>query len=71
MKKYQGVEIYDTKNEQVADLVRIDLSNNPLGDLVLVYSGTLLVDRHGDLLVVDTFKKAEGFIDCLIALGEI
>ena len=71
MKKYQGVDIYDTKNEQVADLVRIDLSNNPLGDLVLVYSGTLLVDRHGDLLVVDTFEKAEGFIDCLIALGEI
>jgi len=71
MKKYQGVDIYDTKNEKVADLVRIDLSNNPFGDLVLVYGGTLLCDRHGDLLVVDTFEKAEGFIDCLLAIGYI
>ena len=71
MKKYQGVEIYDTETEKVADLVRIDLSNNPQGDLVLVYGGTLLCDRHGDLLVVDTFEKAEGFIDCLLAIGYI
>jgi len=71
MKTYQGVEIYDTKNERVGGLVRIDLSNNPFGDLVLLYGGTLLCDRHGDLLVVDTFEKAEGFIDCLLAIGYI
>tara|TARA_R100000234_G_C4972227_1_gene166745 strand:+ start:732 stop:905 length:174 start_codon:yes stop_codon:yes gene_type:complete len=39
-----------------------------------IYDGCpdkLLHNHYGDYLKVDSLDKAKGFIDCLIALGEI